>query len=232
MYHRVGLVPAGARYIENYVLPEQFERQLAALIGWGYTPIALEDWLDFRAGHRGLPRQPIGLTFDDGYRSSYDIVWPLLRHYNATATMFLVTDCIGGTNRWDRDELQEPLLNAREIAAMQAGGIHFGSHTCTHRALVDLSVAEALEELTRSRERLEELLRCPVVTLAYPYNKHNARIHSLARGAGYKAAVIGRGRGNARWTSPWALRRVKIDLNTTEEALGVRLKRLKWLTLF
>jgi peptidoglycan/xylan/chitin deacetylase (PgdA/CDA1 family) len=232
MYHKIAVIPPGARHIGNYVLPEQFEAQLAALTSWGYTPITIEDWLEFRAGRKLPPRRPIALTFDDGYWSNYEIAWPLLRRYHATATIFLVTDLIGRTNRWDSDELQEPLLGPDEIAVMQAGGIRFGSHTCTHRPLVHLSPAEALHELTDSRSKLEALLRRPVLTLAYPYNKHDASVRSLVRRAGYKAAVLGRGRGNARWTNPWALRRVKVDSQTTVEELRHRLSRLKWLTLF
>ncbi len=229
MYHKVDTIPPGARYVGNYVFLDQFDAQLAALSRWGYTPITLEDWLDFRAGRREPPRRPIALTFDDGYRSNHDIAWPLLRRHRATATVFLVADLIGGTNRWDADELQEPLLGPAEISAMQAGGIQFGSHTCSHRSLTHIPPAEALDELTRSRATLEALLGYPVVTLAYPYNNHNATVRALARRAGYKAAVLGRGRVNARWTNPWALRRIRVDSDTTVEALGRRLARLRWL---
>ena len=229
MYHKVDVVPRGARYVENYVFPDQFDAQLAALSLWGYTPITLEDWLDFRAGRRQAPRRPIALTFDDGYRSNHDIAWPLLRRHGATATVFLVADFLGGTNRWDAHELQEPLLGPAEIAAMQAGGIHFGSHTCTHRSLPHLPLAEALDELTRSRATLEELLGRPVIALAYPYNNHNSAVRALARRAGYAAAVLGRGRVNARWTNPWALRRIRVDLQTTIEELRRQLARLRWL---
>ncbi len=228
MYHKVGPVPPKAGYLGNYVLPEQFENQLTALSRWGYTPIALEDWLDFRAGLCKPPRRPIALTFDDGYRSTYDVAWPVLRHYDATATVFLVTDLIGKTNLWDASELQEPLLSATEIAAMYARGIHFGSHTCTHRSLTGMRAAEALVELTRSRAALGTLLGRPVVTLAYPYNNNNYKVRRLARQAGYKAAVLGRGRINARWTSPWALRRIMIDTQMTVDALGRLLTRLRW----
>src|SRR5579864_2880875 len=55
MYHKVDEIPAGTRCLDNYVLPEQFEAQLAALSRWGYTFITLEDWLEFRAGRRKLP---------------------------------------------------------------------------------------------------------------------------------------------------------------------------------
>lgn len=229
MYHKIDEIPSGARYVPNYVLPKQFDEQLTALLRWGYTFISLEDWLDFRAGHRKPPHRPITLTFDDGYKSNHDIAWPILQRHGVTATVFLVSDFVGETNRWDPNVLQEPLLSLAEIRAMQAGGISFGSHTCTHRSLVDIPRADAFLELTRSRTRLEALLGRPVVTLAYPYNNNNATVRALARQAGYQAAVLGRGRINARWTSPWALRRIPVDSCTVVEELGHRLTRLRWL---
>ena len=56
-------------------------------------------------------------------------------------------------------------------------------------------------ELARSRTTLEVLLGRSVVTLAYPYNNNNAEVPALARRAGYRAAVLGRGRVNAHWTT-------------------------------
>jgi len=149
-------------------LPEQFDKQLTALSRWGYEFINLKDWLAFQAGKHRLPPRPIAITFDDGYLSNYSVAWPILHRHGATATVFLVADHIGGTNRWDSHEIQEPLLAPVEIRQMQAGGICFGSHTCTHRSLVDIPHHEAFLELSGSRNKLEKILGCPVNTLAYP----------------------------------------------------------------
>src|SRR2546421_199050 len=92
MYHKVNRLPPppGARYLRNYVLPEQFDTQLAALRRWGYETISFADWLAYRRRERTLPRRPIILTFDDGYRSTYEVAWPLLKRHHATASVFLV----------------------------------------------------------------------------------------------------------------------------------------------
>jgi len=128
MYHKIDRLPRppGACHPRNYVLPEQFEAQLVALRRWGYQTISFGDWLAYRRGAGALPRRPIILTFDDGYRSTYEIAWPLLQRHGSTATVFLVSDLIGKTNAWDADEIQEPLLGPAEIAEMRAGHIEFG----------------------------------------------------------------------------------------------------------
>jgi peptidoglycan/xylan/chitin deacetylase (PgdA/CDA1 family) len=228
MYHKVQATPSVPGYLRNYVGPEQFEEQISAILQWGYTPIDLEEWLHMRESRQRLPERPIALTFDDGYRSVYDNAWPLLRRHGLTATIFLVADCIGATNRWDTQGPREPLLDSSHIAELKAGGIHFGSHTCTHRPLTELSPAETLEELARSRAALEALLGQSVTTLAYPYNKQNCQVRALARKAGYRAAVLGRGRLNARWTNPQALMRIAVHGSTTVEELSRQLARPHW----
>src|SRR5207244_4000192 len=75
-YHKVDRMPPGARYLRNYVLPEQFAAQLAALASWGYRTVSFGDWLAYRRGAGSLPRRPIILSFDDGYRSTYEVAWP------------------------------------------------------------------------------------------------------------------------------------------------------------
>ena len=222
-YNKVQAIPPAPGYLCNYVLPAQFERQMAALEAWGYTSITLEQWVEIRAGRQKSPKRPIAITFDDGYRSIYENAWPVLRRHGMTATVFLVAGSIGETNHWVKDEAQEQLLNQAEIAEMSADGICFGSHTFTHRPLTALPQTEVLYELMRSRTDLETLLGQPVTSLAYPYNKHNRGVRAIARRAGYRSAVLGRGRLNARWTNPQALMRIAVDTRTTIEEFENRL---------
>jgi peptidoglycan/xylan/chitin deacetylase (PgdA/CDA1 family) len=228
MYHKVQVIPPEPGYLRNYVLPDQFDRQLTALAAWGYTPITMERWVEIRAGRQESPKRPIAITFDDGYRSVYENAWPLLRSRGMAATVFLVASFIGKTNQWDANEVQEPLLNPAEIMEMQRGGICFGSHTLSHRPLTGLSRTELLDELTHSRDVIETVLGKPVNTLAYPYNKHNRQVRAWARRAGYRAAVLGRGRLNTLWTNPQALMRIAVDSETTGVEFESRLRRPRY----
>lgn len=229
MYHKVDRIPAGARHLRNYTLPDQFEAQLAALVRWGYRTIGFGEWLAYRRGAGTLPRRPIILTFDDGYRSNYEIAWPILERFGCTATVFLVSDLIGKTNVWDADEIQEPLLGRAEIVEMQAAGISFESHGKTHAALPTLEPERAADELTASRAALEALLGAPVRVLCYPFGKQNPAVRAMAQRAGYEAAVIARRRMNSAATDPFRLTRIGIDCRTTIARLRWTLFRLRWL---
>jgi peptidoglycan/xylan/chitin deacetylase (PgdA/CDA1 family) len=232
MYHKVDELRSGTRFPGNYVTPAEFGRQLDALLDWGYRSIELDEWLNYRSGRiRALPAKPLVVTFDDGYTCFDRNAWPALKRRAMHATVFLVAGQIGGTNVWDRDELQEPLLDAMRIRALQDEGVQFGSHSVTHPPLTAIPVERVVAELTNSRTILRDVLGRDADVLAYPFSNQNRVVRQLARDAGYRCAVRGKGRMNWRHTDPFGLRRIKIDLGTTIDQLRHRLVRERYLRL-
>jgi peptidoglycan/xylan/chitin deacetylase (PgdA/CDA1 family) len=228
MYHNVDRMPPDVRHPRNYVLPEQFEAQLAVLRRWGYQTISLTDWTAYRAGG-SLPPRPIVITFDDGYRSVQEVAWPILARYGFRATVFVVAGLLGGTNRWDADEIQVPLLDAAEVRALHALGMPIGSHTLSHRSLRGLTDAEVLTEFQDSRTKLERLTGAPVRAVCYPYGQQDARIRTLAGAAGYEAGVVWARRVNSTRTDPFRLARWWIDYRTSLTTLRGLLAGLRLL---
>lgn len=232
MYHKIDELRPGARYPGNYVTPAQFGYQLDALLDWGYHAIRFDEWLDYRDGRiRILPPKPLIVTFDDGYTCFDRNAWPALKSRAMHATVFLVAAQVGGTNAWDRDEIQEPLLDEARIRALQNDGVHFGSHSLTHPALTKISPARALEELARSRALLRDLLGRDVDVFAYPFSNQNRTVRDLARETGYRCAVRGGGRMNWRHTHAFSLRRIKVDVETSIARLQRTLMRERYLRL-
>jgi len=231
MYHRIEELPGDAVHATNFVEPAQFAAQLSALSRWGYTSVTFDDWLAYRAGKQALPRRPVIITFDDGYRSLRDIAWPIVKTHGFGATTFLVSALVGGTNRWDADKRPAPLLDASDVRALRMDGMRFGSHGRTHRPLARIPLADAEEELGRSRGELEALLGEPVRVFSYPYSNQSGAVRRAARAAGYTAAVRGRGRMNSRRVDPLGLRRIKVDFGTSLPALRWTLFRERWLRI-
>jgi peptidoglycan/xylan/chitin deacetylase (PgdA/CDA1 family) len=92
MYHYVSVLPGGAdRYRRDLtVSPESFRAQLQYLADGGYHPITLTDiYYHFTQGVP-LPEKPVVLTFDDGYRDAYDVVFPMLLDYGFPGTFFVL----------------------------------------------------------------------------------------------------------------------------------------------
>ena len=230
MYHKIAEPTPNVRYPGNYVSPTNFERQMDALLRWGYASIRFEEWFDYRAGRvHSLPAKPLIITFDDGYTCFDRHAWPVLRARNVGATMFLVAGQVGGTNAWDPAETPERLLDATRIRELQAEGVDFGSHTFNHPALARIPPTRAFDELVRSRSSLRALLDRDVDVLAYPFSNQNQTVRRLARQAGYRGAVRGRGRMNWRHTDPFGLRRIKVERETTVASLRKTLFIERWM---
>jgi len=112
---------------------------LAEVFAWlqfsGYHPVSLQQIVDARAGGKPLPARPVLLTFDDGYRSAYTKVFPLLKRYNYPALFALVTSWLdvpeGQLVHWgDKPAPRENFLLWPEVAEMARSGLaEFASHT-------------------------------------------------------------------------------------------------------
>ncbi len=72
--------------------PTQFRRQIEMLARYG-TPIGVDE-LIAAIGGAPLPKNPVMITFDDGYRSCHDVALPILRAVGVRATFFIATSFI------------------------------------------------------------------------------------------------------------------------------------------
>ena len=227
-YHKVAPIPDCARHRCNYVTPAQFDRQLRVLRAAGCRSISFAQYLRFRTGGRALPPRSVLITFDDGYRSNLEIAVPILQRHGFTATFFVVAGLLGGTNAWDADEIQEPLLSADEVRRLHDLGFEIGSHTLTHAHLTSLDEPALARELSESKRILEEITTKPVSALAYPWSEHSPRVHHAAQRAGYRAGAILRRRTNFDATPLFEVRRIGVNESTSIARLAWDLARLRF----
>lgn len=162
--------------ITNYP-PDSFERLLHWLIGQGYS-------LD---GHNNK-QNSILISFDDGYAHLSEILPPLIERYQFRPIIFMPTDCIGSDNTWDYSHAIQslPHLDRARIQALSKAGVTFGSHGHTHRDLTRLNSFELVEELTRSRDILEDITGERVTSISYPFGNSTKRVRELAAEKGYE----------------------------------------------
>jgi peptidoglycan/xylan/chitin deacetylase (PgdA/CDA1 family) len=226
-YHKVAEIPPTAKYRCNYITPARFDAQLRCLQMAGYSSISFRDYLAYRRGERRLPHRAVLITFDDGYKSNLEIAVPMLRRRGFTATFFVVAGLLGGTNAWDEDELQEPLLSEADVRSMHALGFEIQSHTLTHPHLTRLSPFDLSHELGDSRRLLEGILDAPVDVIAYPWSEHDADVRQAAADAGYDAGVVLRRRTNFSDTPRFELRRIGINDETSLLRFAWDLARLR-----
>lgn len=122
-------------------------------------------------------QKEIALTFDDGYENFYTDVFPILKEFDAPATVFITPSHIG-------DQNIDNLMNSHGISSIErtvmmdgeqirdlieSDIVSVGNHTMTH---ADLSCSEELNyEIVESKKQIEELFDIHVDRFSYPYGQ-------------------------------------------------------------
>lgn len=175
LYHRIVEGQAANRY---EVSLEDFRLQMEFLRRNGYetiTPVQLAKVI-LKGGE--LPLKPVIITFDDGYRSIYEIAFPVLDQYKLKGVVYVITGYVGAPTYMNADQLSELFANGWEI----------GSHTVSHEDLVE-NPAKVYDQMVESKRYLERLLGTKELTVAYPYGKADENITRRAAKYGYFAGM-------------------------------------------
>jgi len=193
-----------------------FNQQMKYLKDNGYRVISPADLLNFLECRHQIPKKSVLITIDDGYRSIYDIAWPILKKYKFTATIFVYTNYVG---------ISKKALSWDDLRELKAHGFTIGSHTISHADLTKKKPDEATDaflhrikkELLLSKKIIDKKLGQDTINLSLPYGRYNADVLKIAKSVGYKVAVtVDRG-SNPFFTNPLALNRdmiLKKGMNT------------------
>jgi len=95
-YHRILSKPHDFAFDEGVisVSPDIFEEEVKFCKTY-FSLINFEQLKNALEGITILPPNPLIITFDDGYRDNYVHAFPILKKYNAPATIFIAVDYIG-----------------------------------------------------------------------------------------------------------------------------------------
>ena len=228
LYHRVAPELPAQDPFGNFTSCDAFAAHLRWLQAGGWRSVSLGQIAVALAGGPALPSRAVALTFDDGYRDTFEHAWPLLRQHGFKATVFMVSGAVGGDSSFDSGAGYEPspMLSADEIRFMHSAGVEFGSHTRSHpESLPRLGDDLLGDELAGSRRDLEAILDSPVDVFAYPHSRHDERVEKAVIAAGYRLACAGTGTR----LEPACVNRVLPPADGEGSLAGsIRWRRLKW----
>jgi peptidoglycan/xylan/chitin deacetylase (PgdA/CDA1 family) len=191
------------RYPGTEITPAAFEAQMKELKDRGITVIPMQDLLAWKRGEKNIPPRCAVITFDDGYKSQYEVAWPIMKKYGYPFTMFIYTEGVrggslggGGAITWE------------QLADMRDNGVDIEAHSATHQDLREghtITLASPGGKKTRtkltgpqyeqwvqgevvgSKQLLEQRLGIKVNCFAVPFGNYNEHVKEIARNAGYEA---------------------------------------------
>ena len=184
LYHRFGPAANGMT-----VTTGVFESHLKYLNDHDYPVIPLGNLVDYLLKGGPPPgNRSVIITVDDGHRSVYLTMFPIVKRYRVPVTLFLYPSAISNASyamTWD--ELRE---------MKETGLFDFQSHTYWHpdfrkekKRLKSEGYERLVEmQLKKSKEKLEKELNVKVTMLAWPFGIYDDELIKKAVEAGYVAA--------------------------------------------
>ncbi|MCL4458188.1 MAG: polysaccharide deacetylase family protein [Nitrospirae bacterium] len=185
LYHRFGPSVADSMTVTTPV----FESHLRYLKDNGYTIIPLRRLVDYRLGRGGaLPPRPVVIVADDGHKSVYTEMLPLIKKYRIPVTLFLYPSAISNASY---------AMTWEEIRELKKTGLFdLQSHTYWHpnfkKEKKKLNADEYEKfvgmQLRKSKEKLDKELGGGIDMLAWPFGIYDDHLAAKAKEAGYIAA--------------------------------------------
>lgn len=191
-YHRF---EKKVRRPDTEITPEAFEAQMKELQDRKISVIGMQDFLAWKRGEKAIPPRAAIITVDDGYKSGYEVAWPILKKYKYPFTLFIYTEGIKG-GKFGGGEA----MSWEQLAEMRDAGVDIQAHSATHqdlrkpydkvtkRKLTPEEYTEWLDgEVAGSKETLEHKLGIGVNSFAVPFGYYNDRVKEATKKARYEA---------------------------------------------
>lgn len=214
IYHRVG----GGTSNELDLDVDSFHRQAEILTR--HDVVSLDDALDrLQAGDTS---PSVVLTFDDGFEDVYHHAWPVLRRYGLPFTVYLATDYMGTTMRWEGATATGPAgqgLTWPQLEEMLASGLcTIGNHTHSHVRPEHLTESE----LDTCTAILEQRLGITPRHFTYPWGITVSAMEPALR-ARFRSASTGELGRNLPGQDAMRLRRIPVRRTDPESFFAAKL---------
>lgn len=189
MYHSIQTVDRREVMRSLHVRPRSFLNQMRLLKMLGYRGCSVSEIQ--KALTAGSDEKLVALTFDDGYSNFFVNALPILKNFRFTATVYVISGLIGGTNIWDRKSgiSENSLMNHDQIRfCSDEGDIEIGCHAMSHKSLIDESIVLSTE-IDEAKARLEDWFGKDCLAFCYPYGHFNQQVVDAVKNAGFSSGT-------------------------------------------
>lgn len=131
-----------------------------------------------------LPEKVVVLTFDDGARSHFTVVRPLLKRLGFSATFFI-------TEGFDFPFNKRDYMSWKQIRQLHLDGFEIGNHTRDHLPVTAQTAAQLAAQIEAINEKCRAHGIPRPVSFAYPANEFDPAALPVLEAAGLKLARRG-----------------------------------------
>jgi peptidoglycan/xylan/chitin deacetylase (PgdA/CDA1 family) len=200
MYHEVKEFSLG----KDVISPWEFESDLKYLRRNDYTTVTMNDLLLWFYCGATLPPNPIMLTFDDGYLSTYKYVLPLLKEYDMKIVLSLIVRDTDNFTRSpdgsiDYSHVTWPQLNEMldtglvevQNHSYDLHGFSNGRYGCIRKngEPQDNFASVLKNDLTRAQSEIFRMTDRIPTTFTYPYGRYSAETDDILKELGFQATL-------------------------------------------
>ncbi|WP_153730551.1 polysaccharide deacetylase family protein [Sporosarcina obsidiansis] len=186
MYHDLVQVKKGNNI--SILEVDKFKAQMAYLKKNHWRTISPEEltlWLQKKIK---LPEKSVLITFDDGYSSTAELAYPILKANHFTATTFLIASRIGRPGYLTEDDMR----STQDVISYQnhTYDLH-GFNSMTGLALLEYTPRLAIyEDILKANQKIHSILpkQASVSALAYPYGIRSIDSVRASKVAGIQSA--------------------------------------------
>lgn len=148
-----------------------FDQQMGYLAAQGYTFYFAEDLVNALRSHSSLSGKPVVITIDDGYEDVYSYAYPVLKKYNAKATVFVPTGLLGNTSG------PNSYYSWNQLKDMTGSGlVEAENHTWSHFPMGTQGPDKDQYEMTTAENQIQQNLGRHSNVFAYPYGTNAGSI--------------------------------------------------------
>ena len=210
MYHVIAPPLVNAPYPGLYVPPAEFAAQMRALALAGYHGVTLDQVRSAWRGTGTLPRKPIVISFDNGYRTQYTEALPVLRRLGWVADENLQLSGLppkqGG-------------LSETQVRRLIAAGWELDTQGYSHADLIRLDPTQLHYQVAVARTLVRRRYHVRADWFCYPSGHYNATVIAAVKAAGYVGSttvVLGWARPD---NNPYRLPRLRVLGGTSPQTL-------------
>ena len=164
LYHEITAEAPERSMAYMHTKKDNFEKQVACLIEYGYTVISYDDLIAYNNGKKALPEKVVLIDFDDGFIGNYLYAFDIVKKYNIPINIYVVDDLVGtpGYFNWKQ---------AKEMS--DTGLVSINTHGKTHIFYNKENKETLVKHIEYAHNNIEKHLGKKVTKVfTYPYGAY------------------------------------------------------------